>query len=464
MRRRSSPTSTTARPPYSRVKVISVMATSRLEVPGETPADVLHQPEHDPRLAPELGEDPADRIGRERQEGQHDGGGDNPAVRSHGPAAPQQPEDPGGGEGGQAPGADHQPERPVGDRDDRAVVAGAVQALVVGLEVVDPFHATVEVAGGEEGEHVRDADREELLGAIERADREQRERRGLGGLVQRLGRGHLHRLDAGHDPGLLVAGHEDEEPGDEDRRGPDPRGRSEGVVVRARPPSDPPHGDGGHERPGRQHRGNDRVQERDDRQLVGQDSDEVGQFRAAGGGVERVADRVLHPGVGGQDEVGGQDRADRGDPDRGQVEALRQSIPAEDPEAEERRFEEEREEAFDRQRRAEDVADEPAVGAPVHAELELLDDPGDDAQGEVDEEQLAVEPGQSQVGGVAAPDPDGLEARDQEAQSDRQRDEQEVVDGRDAELPPGQVKGVHVEASCVPGIPGQGRPWSQPTT
>jgi hypothetical protein len=34
----------------------------------------------------------------------------------------------------------------------------------------------------------------------------------------------------------------------------------------------------------------------------------------------------------------------------------------------------------------------PAVVAPVHAELELLDDAGDHTHGEVDQEELAPEP------------------------------------------------------------------------
>ena len=73
------------------------------------------------------------------------------------------------------------------------------------------------------------------------------------------------------------------------------------------------------------------------------------------------------------------------------------AAPAEDPEAQERGLEEEREQALDGQRRAEDVAHEPAVGAPVHAELELLDDARDHAQGEVDDEQLAEEAGEPQT-------------------------------------------------------------------
>ena len=41
------------------------------------------------------------------------------------------------------------------------------------------------------------------------------------------------------------------------------------------------------------------------------------------------------------------------------VEPRREPVPAEDPQAEERRLEEEREQALDRERGAEDVADEP---------------------------------------------------------------------------------------------------------
>ena len=68
-----------------------------------------------------------------------------------------------------------------------------------------------------------------------------------------------------------------------------------------------------------------------------------------------------------------------------------QPVPAEDPQAEEGRLEEEREQPLDRQRGAEDVADEARVVAPVHPELELLDDAGDHADGEVDQEELAEE-------------------------------------------------------------------------
>jgi hypothetical protein len=65
---------------------------------------------------------------------------------------------------------------------------------------------------------------------------------------------------------------------------------------------------------------------------------------------------------------------------------------------------------LDRQWSPEDVSDEPGVVAPVHPELELLDDARDDSQGEVDQEQLAEELGQPQPRLVARAYPGRLEA------------------------------------------------------
>ena len=70
------------------------------------------------------------------------------------------------------------------------------------------------------------------------------------------------------------------------------------------------------------------------------------------------SDRVLHEGVGGEDEVRRQQRAGGRDPDGGEVQLRGEAVPPEDPQAEERRLEEEGEQTFDRERRAEDVADE----------------------------------------------------------------------------------------------------------
>jgi hypothetical protein len=128
--------------------------------------------------------------------------------------------------------------------------------------------------------------------------------------------------------------------------------------------------------------------------------------------------------------------ADGGEPDRGQVQPGRELVPAEDPQPDEHRFHEEREQAFHRERRAEYVADKPGVGGPVHSELELLHNSRDNAHSEVDQEELTEELRHPQVGGVLLDEPCCLHTRDQNRETDGQRNEQEVVHGGNAELPP----------------------------
>ena len=59
-----------------------------------------------------------------------------------------------------------------------------------------------------------------------------------------------------------------------------------------------------------------------------------------------------------------------------------EAVAAEQHQAEEPAFEEEREDTLGREQAAEDVADEPRVVRPVHPELELLHDAGRDAHRE----------------------------------------------------------------------------------
>ena len=72
--------------------------------------------------------------------------------------------------------------------------------------------------------------------------------------------------------------------------------------------------------------------------------------------IDLVTDGVLHPGVGGEDEVRRQHRADAHQPDRGEVDAGRHPALAEDPDPEEGRLEEEGEQRLHGQRGAEDAA------------------------------------------------------------------------------------------------------------
>ncbi len=106
---------------------------------------------------------------------------------------------------------------------------------------------------------------------------------------------------------------------------------------------------------------------------------------------------------------------------------------------------------LDRERRAEHVADEAGVVAPVHAELELLHDPGHDADGEVDQEELAEELRQAQQRSLPVRSQAISYPRDDRGQADRDRDEEEVVDGRDGELPPRDVGRVHELLAWVGG-------------
>jgi len=179
------------------------------------------------------------------------------------------------------------------------------------------------------------------------------------------------------------------------------------------------------------------VRERAELLRVRHHGEEAGEFLPVRDRVEVVSDRMLHPGVRRQDEVRGQQGARRGDPHARRVHRAREPVPAEDPQPEERGLEEEREQCLDRERRSEDVTDEARVGGPVHAELELLHDPGDDAHGEVDQEKPTVELSQPQPPVVSGPYPRGLEAGHEEPQADRDRHEQEVVHRGNSELPAG---------------------------
>ena len=145
--------------------------------------------------------------------------------------------------------------------------------------------------------------------------------------------------------------------------------------------------------------GQDRVPERPERPPTRQQIPHARQLRLAVH--DLVADRVLHPRVRDEDEVRRHPRAGHGDPERRQVQPRREPVPAEDPEAEERRLEDERGQPLDRERRAEDVADELRVDRPVHPELELLHEAGGDADREVDQEERPEEVRQPQPALVA---------------------------------------------------------------
>ena len=71
------------------------------------------------------------------------------------------------------------------------------------------------------------------------------------------------------------------------------------------------------------------------------------------------------------------------------------------------------------------------------------------ADREVDQEQLPEELRQPVPPGISGDDPGGLHRRDERSQADRQRDEDEVVDGGDTELPPRNIQDIHAP---LPGL------------
>ena len=187
-------------------------------------------------------------------------------------------------------------------------------------------------------------------------------------------------------------------------------------------------------------RAEDGVRDGDEGGVVGEDRPGVGHHRTA---VDHLnTHRVLHPAVRHDDEVGGEDRPDHGDPEAGQVDGRLELLPAEDPEAQERGLHEEREQRFHGQRRPEHVAHEAAVFAPRHAELELLHNAGGDAHDEVDQEELAPELGHPEVFRLAGAVPHRLDHGDHQAKANRERHHHEVVDGGDSELPACDFQGV----------------------
>jgi hypothetical protein len=168
---------------------------------------------------------------------------------------------------------------------------------------------------------------------------------------------------------------------------------------------------------------------------IGDQGKEIHQFGAARHLVDDVADRVLHPAVRKQDPERGQVRADRHQPDRSQVHLFGHASLAEDPHAEERGFEEERQQRLDGERRAEDVAHVAGILRPVHAELEFLHDAGHHPDGEVDEEQFSPELCHLAIVLVAGLIVARLHVRHEPPQPERERNKEKVIDSRQTELP-----------------------------
>ena len=104
------------------------------------------------------------------------------------------------------PAPDHRAEAPVHEPDDRDVVARPVLSLRLGLELVDPPHGRTRREVVQQRKRRRQFDVHQQVPRVGRepGQREQRQPGGTLGLVQRLGRGHLHRLLAQRQHALEV--------------------------------------------------------------------------------------------------------------------------------------------------------------------------------------------------------------------------------------------------------------------
>lgn len=150
--------------------------------------------------------------------------------------------------------------------------------------------------------------------------------------------------------------------------------------------------------------------------------------------MDRITDRTLHKGVGRQNPERRHHRAERDQPDADHVDLFGQTLPPENPQANKRRFEEKRKQRFDRQRRPEHVTHKAGVSRPVHAELELLQNPRHHADSEVDQEQLPPKFSHSFVLFFAFDDIHRFHDRDREHQSNGQRYEKKVKNRRRGKL------------------------------
>ncbi|EAP89958.1 hypothetical protein OA2633_07089 [Oceanicaulis sp. HTCC2633] len=144
---------------------------------------------------------------------------------------------------------------------------------------------------------------------------------------------------------------------------------------------------------------------------------------------------------------------------------LAHPVPAEEEQADQRRLEEKGHQAFNGQRRAENVAHIVGVIGPVHAELELHRDPGGHAQHEIDAEQRAPELRHVPPDLTARHHINALHDGEDDGQSKCERYKEEVIHGCQRELPARQLHNGHVDhvtLQCLAAAVKRIRPRAQP--
>ena len=312
--------------------------------------------------------------------------------------------------------------------------------LVAVNQIVDPRHEGVGRAETHQREELGDADLEVegvvVAGALPFGAQQahHRQRRPLLAVVERLHGRQLHRLHARHDRTRAVArkGRHEGEDQSEDRRQRDAAARHAAVASAQQVPRAHAHDE---DRRQEERRG-DRMRELVDRHGREEYVPERIHLVAHRGDVERTSDGILHPAVGHQNPQRRKVGADGREPRSREVEAAAHLVPAEEHHRHEGRFEEEGHDPLDGQRRTEDVAHEVGVVRPVGAELEFENQSRGYADGEVDAEQPHPELRRAAPEGVARAVVAGLHQGAQDAQTERQRDEEPMVNGRQGELRP----------------------------
>jgi hypothetical protein len=126
-----------------------------------------------------------------------------------------------------------------------------------------------------------------------------------------------------------------------------------------------------------------------------------------------VADRVLHPGIGRDDEVAGGPGPEKDHQGRKPVDPLAEPVLPPEEQSYERRLEEEGERSLHCQCLGDYVPGEGGEGRPVGPELELERDAGDDPHNEGYREDLAPESRRHIVELVAVAHVDALQNEDE---------------------------------------------------
>ena len=111
-------------------------------------------------------------------------------------------------------------------------------------------------------------------------------------------------------------------------------------------------------------------------------------------------------------------------------------VPAKEHDCDECSLHEERQDAFDGQRRTEDIAHEPGVIAPVGPELEFQNQAGSHTDSEIDPEDLHPELGGLLPEHIACLYVNGLHDTHDHGQAQCQGDKEPMVHGRHRELRP----------------------------